>query len=311
MKIYQWIDKYNYKNSLKIISDYSDGLAKGKSIFYSFNPIFWDKYLIRFILVFSSVITFQKSAYKAFVNLLSDKHSPFYSNDFNSQGYIKFRDLTATLFGFRYFVDEQTLSLLTEKETKHEKIKFEINSNPEVSIIINNCVRLDYLYNCLSSIRKNSESQSFEIIILNNHENHFLTNFLRNVSGTKVLSVSTDLTYDEIAKVVIEQAHGKYIHLLNCNVHVKTNWLKPLIETLRLNDLGSVGSKIISLAGLINTAGNLMNEDKIATHKHRDHPEFNYQVQVNFCTADSLALSKRDFLKLELGSLSSKNTDEF
>jgi len=311
MKIYQWIDKYNYKNSLKILSRYSEGLYSGKSIFYSLNPKFWGKYLLRLLLVFASTVTFQKSAYSHFLKIISSRYSPFYSADTNPVFYIKLRDLIATLFGFRYFVDEQTLPLLPEKEIKYQKLNFDVNPKPEVSIIINNCFRLDYLFNCLTLIKDNGKDQNFEVILLNNNENRFINNFLKNISGVKIISVANDVTYIELAKVVTDYVKGKYLHLINCDVQPKGNWLSPLIKILNENDFGAAGSKIISPSGLLRNTGNFINQHPIGVYEHIKHPSFNFQREVDFNTSNSLMLSKADFLKLDLGNLSSKNTSNF
>lgn len=311
MKVHHWIDKYNYQNSLKILSAYHSGIAGGKTQFYSLNPFFWDKYLIRLLLVCASILTFQKQAYQAFFKLLSDRYSAFYSGEFNPVVYIKFRDLLATLFGFRYFVEPSILMLLPEKEIRHEKIDFLLVQNPEVSIIITNCIRLDHLYNCLRAIAQNTSGYTFEVIVLNHTKDRFINAYLNKVGNLKVGIVPEHVTFKALTDITEKQALCKYICLLNCNIQVKKGWLNSLIKTLGRNDCGAAGSKILSPAGLISNAGYNSESEAIGAHQISNHPYYNYQKEVSFCSSNVLAFTKDVFLGLNPDDVSSENPVAF
>lgn len=304
MKIYKWIDKYNYKNSLKIISKYSEGLSRGESSFYSINTKFWAKYLLRLVLVLCSTITFQKKAYHSFFKILSTRYSPFYPADTNSVYYIKLRDLIATLFGFRYFVDDEISPLYSNNKVLKSKLTFEISKTPLVSIIIPIHNHLDYTYNCLQSLLQNiDQSVEYEVIIVDDcstdQSNIF---FEKCVEGVRYYKNDVNLGFINSCNKGAVHARGKLICFLNNDVQICKNWLESLIKTLENNEFGCVGSKLVYANGLLQEAGGIVYNDANAANygKYRDaeDPEYNYQRAVDYCSGASLIFRKNEFEQL-------------
>lgn len=304
MKIYHWIDKYNNKVAFKIINKYSHGISAGKSTLYSLHTSFWGKYLLRLLLVFASIISFKKEAYKSFFKIISSKYSPFYSPDLNSVAYIKFRDLIATLFGYRYFVSEDISPLFDSRTILKTDIKFRITEPPLVSIIIPVYNHLDYTFNCLQSLLKNiSNKISYEIIIIDDcSKDETNTFFKKCVTGLRYYRNETNAGFIKSCNLGARNAKGKLICFLNNDVQILPNWLETLVKTLENKNFGCVGSKLIYANGILQEAGGIVYNDANAAnygkYQNTDHPKFNFQREVDYCSGASLIFRKDEFEKL-------------
>lgn len=303
MKIYKWIDKYNKKNSLKIIRKYHFGRSVGKSKTYCLHTAFWLKYILRLLLVFFSIISFQKTAYKTFFKLFSSKFSPFCSATKNVL-YIKICDFFATLFGYRYFVYEEILPLLSNESLSKLKIEIPISKNPIVSIIIPVYNHLDYTYNCLKSLQLTiSDTYAYEIIVVDDCSiDETALFFANNVKGVTYLRNADNKGFLLSSNLGAELAKGKFICFLNNDVQVKSNWIEYLINTFEDETVGLVGSKLIYANGMLQEAGGIVFNDANAANYGRyddiENPSYNYARETDYCSGASIMLLKEDFEKL-------------
>lgn len=303
MKIYKWIDKYNKKNSLKIIRKYHFGRSAGKSKTYCLHTSFWLKYILRLLLVFFSIISFQKTAYKGFFKLFSSRFSPFCSPTKNVL-YIKLSDFFATLFGYRYFVYEEILPLLNNKNLSKLNIEIPIIKNPIVSIIIPVYNHLDYTYNCLKSLQLAiSDKYAYEIIVVDDcSTDETALFFANNVKGVTYFRNENNKGFLLSSNQGAELAKGKFICFLNNDVQVKSNWLEYLIDTFEDETVGLVGSKLIYANGMLQEAGGIVFNDANAANYGRyddiESPSYNYARETDYCSGASIMLLKEDFEKL-------------
>ncbi|TCC97564.1 glycosyltransferase [Pedobacter hiemivivus] len=286
MKVHRWIDKYNYKVSFRIIKKYSSQIANGGSVLYALHPLFWKDYLLRILLVLSSIITIKKTAYKNFYSIISCNSSPFFSRDKNPALYIKLRDLISTLFGYRYFVEEETLPLLGSKTVSSKHITFKSFEKPSVSVIINNVTRLDYLYNCLQSLQDNiSDQHPYEVIVINRTNDSDIKSFLKdNVKGISLQDVALPAVTTK----------GDLIYLLSSDTQIKRKSIAFLIETLKNKAINCAGGKLVSKNGLLLSAGDQ------EFFEDPNHPDFNYQQEVTICRFNNLIIRKDYFSTLNL-----------
>jgi glycosyltransferase involved in cell wall biosynthesis len=301
MKIYHWINKYNYKVNSKTVKQYAEGIQSGRSTFYSLSFSFWDNYLLRFILVITSILSIKKTAYQAFYKIISSRYSPFFSADENPIIYIKLRNLIATLFGYRYFVNDNLLPLLNRKDILSKKLVVNAKANPLITIVIIDVEnRLDYLYNCLKSINNAvSDKYGFEVIVSNDGSNPHINSFLKNTKEISHLIHPKGEVFSLDAKTLTTEL----ICLVSSDSQVQEQWLETLVLSMAKGNIGCVGSKIIGKNGILIEAGNMIdhNGTNISLGRNCDinHPEFNYQKEVEYCSADSLIFKREDFIKLK------------
>ncbi len=301
MKAYRWIDKYNYKNSFKIIREYSLAKQNGKSKLFCLHPLLWPKYLLRLTLVFFSIILFKKSAYHSFAQLINTPfsfiESPKKTNPFIS----KFKDIIATLFGYRFFLEPRLLPLLNIKSLKQVSLDFPNHENPTVSIVIPAGDDLAFTYNCLRSISENTAREiPFQIIIVDDCPTDFSKSFFQSqikeityITNEKALGLSA--CYGKASGF----AKGEFICLLNNHVQVKKNWLSSLLETLQDKNVGLAGSQLIYTNGILQQAGGIIFSDASVTSygKFEDinNPIYNYAREADYCATACMLLRKKDF----------------
>ncbi len=106
------------------------------------------------------------------------------------------------------------------------------NSFPLVSIIILNYNGLEHLKTCLDSVLS-TDYPNFEVIVVDNGSTDGSVEFIKNTyPSVKLLRLSRNIytAGGYMAGVLI--AKGKYVAILNNDVEVDRNWLKPLVEAL-------------------------------------------------------------------------------
>lgn len=305
MKYYRWIDKFNYKNNFNIIRKYSAGIAAGKSKYYYYHRSFFGKYLWRLLLVFLSALLLKKSTYRTFVSIVKRNRSPFYSPNKYSNSYIRAIEFFSTLFGYRYFTNPRILPLLKDEEILKSQLTIHSSKNSLVSIIIPVYNHLDYTYNCLKSIQANvSEDYAFEILIIDDCSTDSTSIFFEeNVKGVRYIRNQTNQGYLRNCNSAVDSCSGELICFLNNDVQVLPGWIESLVRTLKLKNIGAVGSKLVYPNGLLQEAGSMIFNDASATNYGRnnnpDHPDYNYMRQVDYCSAASLMVRKKDFGELK------------
>ncbi|PWS31094.1 glycosyltransferase [Pedobacter paludis] len=304
MKIYNWIDKYNQKVTFKILRKYNFGIAMGKSSLYYLNPKFYPKYLLRLLLVFFSTLFIKKSAYTAFNKLFSNKNSAFYSANKNSVFLNKIKDTIATLFGYRYFVDQTLHPLLSDTQILKNQIQIITFDKPLVSIIIPVFNHLDFTYNCIKSLQHNISSlYSYEIIVIDDCSTDATQIFFdTNTTGVRYFRNAENLGFIRSCNLGVEQSKGELVCFLNNDIQVCENWLESLVNTMNDDKVGCVGSKLVYPNGLLQEAGAIVYKDASAANYGRynnpDHPEYNYLREVDYCSGASLIFRKKEFIEL-------------
>jgi len=101
-----------------------------------------------------------------------------------------------------------------------------------VSVVILNYNGLEHLKTCLDSVL-NTDYPNFEVIVVDNGSTDGSVEFIRNTyPSVKLLRLSRNIytAGGYMAGVLI--ARGKYVAILNNDVEVDGNWLKPLVEAL-------------------------------------------------------------------------------
>jgi glycosyltransferase involved in cell wall biosynthesis len=313
MKVHRWIDKYNSKVSFEITRKYAVGIAAGKSRFYSFHFSFWDKYIVRLLLIFSSLITCQPGTCRELLKVLLSKDSIFYSPQEHSFLYIRLVELAAGLFGYRYHMPKDIFPLLKTDAILKNEIAFSAHAKPVVSIIIPVKNQLEYTYNCLRSLQKNVlDIYPFEIIIIDENSADSTSDFFKQ--HTKgILYIQNDESKASLQsfELGLSYAKGEFICLLNQDVQVCENWMKTLVETIRNEDIGCASGKIIYTSGLLKEAGCIMfsNASGIAygQNKNPEHPYYGYQREIDYSTGCGAIFKRNDLDKIQLPDIRSNS----
>lgn len=186
----------------------------------------------------------------------------------------------------------------------YEKIEFNKEQNPLVSIIIPVYNQWEYTYNCLLSIKKNTTNVSYEIIIADDVSQDDTKRISEYVKNIKVLRNEKNLGFLLNCKNAAQYAKGKYIHFLNNDTNVQENWLSSLIELIESDEaIGMVGSKLVYANGKLQEAGGIIWGDasgwNFGNLDDPEKPEYNYVKDVDYISGASILI--RTSLWKEIG----------
>lgn len=222
-------------------------------------------------------------------SIIETYNSPFL-NQIDSSSH---DEIIAEKIGWRG--EEGTISVdifpvkLFETADSKDKISFPKSESPQVSIIISVYNRFEYLYNCLKSILFNTDTVTYEVIVVDNDSCDFMLKLEELVSGLTVLHKY----YHDIEKV----AKGDYLVFLDSAAQVQVNWLYPLVKSMEMNtNTGLVGAKIVYQNGSLQDAGGIVwnngNICKYGEGKKPDTCEYCYVREVDFVSGTAMMIRK-------------------
>lgn len=178
---------------------------------------------------------------------------------------------------------------------KSHPFNFSKEINPEVSIIIHGSNELKMILNCLHYIEKYDQNISKEIFVIHDKSSD-VQQYLEKIKGIVLINNEEINGLTQAINHSIEKAKGKFIYLLDSHALVQENYLSTLVEVFNTKEnVGAVGSKMISADNNIASAGSLVFKDseivELGKSEAIDTPQFNFVRKVDFC-AGSLLFSK-------------------
>ncbi len=172
--------------------------------------------------------------------------------------------------GFKNFEIKSTRAFETIFE-----IKYEIESEDKISILIPNKDHLGDLRRCVESIKERTTYENYEIIIIeNNSENKETFDYYKTLEGQEKITVVTyegEFNYSKINNFGASFATGKYLLLLNNDTQViSMNWLESMLMYAQRPDVGAVGAKLYYADRTIQHAGVVigLGAHRTAGHTH-------------------------------------------
>ncbi|MCF8225462.1 MAG: glycosyltransferase family 2 protein [Bacteroidales bacterium] len=107
----------------------------------------------------------------------------------------------------------------------------------DISIVILNWNGKEYLERFLPSLEANSDEPGVEIIVADNNSADDSLDFLKeHYKKIKIIRLEKNYGFAGGYNRALEQVNSKYFLLLNSDIEVSRNWLKPLHELLEKND---------------------------------------------------------------------------
>jgi arylsulfatase A-like enzyme/GT2 family glycosyltransferase/SAM-dependent methyltransferase len=170
---------------------------------------------------------------------------------------------------------------------EYEKLVFKATEEPLVSIVIPVHNGWNVTYPCLSSVLRNSEDLSYEIILADDASVDETINISVYTENIRVIRNAENLGFLKNGNKAAGHARGKYILFLNNDTLVRENWMGSLLELMeRDGKIGMVGSKLIFVDGTLQQAGGIIWSDGSVSHYGRgddsNKPEFNYIKEVDY-----------------------------
>ncbi len=179
---------------------------------------------------------------------------------------------------------------------EYEKLTIKEWENPEVSIVIPVYNQFDYTYNCIKSIKKQSVDMTYEIIIGDDCSTDLTERINEVVSGIKVIRNENNLRFLLNCNNAAKHAKGKFILFLNNDTQVQENWLRPLVDVMKDESVGMVGSKLVYADGRLQEAGGILWKDGSAWNygnkMNPDDTEYNYVKEVDYISGAAIMIRK-------------------
>ena len=175
------------------------------------------------------------------------------------------------------------------------QIKYEIQGNPRVSIVIPNKDHLEDLSRCIASILEKSTYDNYEIIVVeNNSTTEEIFDYYKKIQenpNVKVIVYQGDFNYSAINNLGVSHAQGEYILLLNNDTQVITlDWIEEMLMYAQRSDVGAVGAKLYYEDRTIQHAGVVLGlgQHRTAGHSHYRVSSNNLGYMGRLCYAQNV-----------------------
>ena len=146
------------------------------------------------------------------------------------------------------------------KDLGFYRVKYQVQGNPMVSIVIPNKDEKETLKKCLESIWKKTSYSNYEIILVeNNSTTQEIRDYYKELDGkerVRVVYWDKEFNYSAINNFGISYAKGEYILCLNNDITViSPDWLEELLANCQRPEVGIVGARLYYPDNTIQHAG--------------------------------------------------------
>ena len=189
------------------------------------------------------------------------------------------------------------------------RIRYDIEGNPLVSILIPNYNHVEELSVCINSILEKSTYENYEIIIIENNSDDETFKYYDTLKTNPKIKVvvykpEAGFNYSAINNFGAKYANGDYLLLLNNDVEViAPDWIEEMLMFCQRSDVGAVGAKLYYPDDTIQHAGVILGVLTLAGHAFKNQPRgsngyfgrASYQQDLSACTAACLMVKKSVF----------------
>ncbi|MBN1445117.1 MAG: glycosyltransferase [Candidatus Omnitrophica bacterium] len=157
----------------------------------------------------------------------------------------------------------------------HYRIRYAIDNNPAVSIIIPNKDNLDKFRKCISSVLNKSTYKNYEIFIVDNQsagkEIFEYYEELRKTHKIRILNHNKPFNFSAVNNYAVPLVGSEYLIFLNNDTEVITpSWIESMLEFAQRSDVGAVGAKLYYPNDTIQHAGVIIWNNGMINHAFRN-----------------------------------------
>lgn len=140
-------------------------------------------------------------------------------------------------------------------------VKYKIQGNPLVSIIIPNKDHIDDLKKCIDSLYNINTYKNFEIIIIENNSTkqetfEFYKLLQKEKSNVRVFTWKEGFNYSAINNYGVKEAQGEYLLFLNNDTEeITPDAIEEMLGCCMRDDVGAVGAKLLYEDDTVQHAG--------------------------------------------------------
>jgi GT2 family glycosyltransferase/SAM-dependent methyltransferase/glycosyltransferase involved in cell wall biosynthesis len=177
-----------------------------------------------------------------------------------------------------------------------ESIDFPTFDQPQVSLVIPLFAAADLTRRCLETIRDNTMTIGYEVILVDDTADADTKRLLEQVHGARVLVNEKNEGYLRSVNRGAALARGDWIVLCNNDIEVQLGWLEAMLDCAESDEsVGVVAPKYIAPDGSLSEAGGIIWSDGTGVNYGRgDDPglfQYEYRREVDYGSAAALMVS--------------------
>ena len=152
---------------------------------------------------------------------------------------------------------------------------YEVDGNPQVSIVIPNKDHIEDLSRCIDSIFALGGWDNVQVIVVENNSTEketfeYYEKITARNSKVQVVYYKGNFNFSAICNFGVQFATGDHILLLNNDVEfVSENFVKEMLSYSQRSDVGAVGAKLYYPDGYLQHAGVIIGINGSAGHSHK------------------------------------------
>lgn len=152
---------------------------------------------------------------------------------------------------------------------------YEVDGNPQVSIVIPNKDHIEDLSRCIDSIFALGGWDNVQVIVVENNSTEketfdYYEKITARNSKVQVVYYKGGFNFSAICNFGVQFATGDHILLLNNDVEfVSENFVKEMLSYSQRSDVGAVGAKLYYPDGYLQHAGVIIGINGSAGHSHK------------------------------------------
>lgn len=175
------------------------------------------------------------------------------------------------------------------------QIKYPINGEPLISIVIPNKDHVEDLRRCITSIEKKSTWKNYEIVVVeNNSVEQSIRDYYKELESdpkVKIVTYEGGFNYSKINNVGVKETKGEYLLFLNNDTEViSPDWMEQLLMYAQRKDVGAAGAKLYYGDDTIQHAGVVigLGAHRSAGHTHYKMPREHLGYMGRLCYAQDV-----------------------
>ncbi|HYF49582.1 MAG TPA: glycosyltransferase family 2 protein [Planctomycetota bacterium] len=194
------------------------------------------------------------------------------------------------------------------------RVKYQIQWEPLVSILIPFRDKAELLERCVRSIREKTSYRNYEFILIDNGsqtaEMKSLLEREARQPNTRVLRIDEPFNFSRLNNLAAKEAKGEHLLLLNNDTEaIDGEWLSAMLEHSQRPEVGAVGAKLLYPDNRVQHAGVIIGIGEVAGHSHRMVPAEDpgyfgiLQMIRNYSAVTGACLMTKKKIYEELGGL--------
>lgn len=175
------------------------------------------------------------------------------------------------------------------------RVKWPVQGEPKVTVIIPNQDHISDLEQCLSSINRKSTYLNYEILVVENNSRQAKTfeyydEMQQRYPKVRLLKWEKEFNYSAINNFAVRYAEGEYYIFLNNDTEILTpDWIEEMLSICQQKDVGIVGAKLYYPDDTIQHAGVILGLGTIAGHLFVKEPGQISGYMGRACTMQNLS----------------------